>query len=92
MPVLLADDLTDIQIKAFRLSVNKLAELAGWDEELLALELADLDAAGFQLELTGFDEDEIAHWLSDVLDQPNEGEKNSPQETGDDEIPPAPVI
>lgn len=35
VPVLLADDLTDAQVKAFRLSVNKMAELAEWDNELL---------------------------------------------------------
>jgi hypothetical protein len=91
VPVLLADDLTDIQIKAFRLSVNKLAELAGWDEELLALELADLDAAGFDLELTGFNEEEIGHWLSEVLDNPADETNKQPADAGDDDIPPAPV-
>lgn len=37
VPVLLADDMTDEQIKAFRLSVNKMADLAEWDEELLGI-------------------------------------------------------
>ena len=59
VPVILADDLTDTQIKAFRLSVNKVAELADWDDDLLKLELQELDDLGFDLSLTGFDQDEI---------------------------------
>lgn len=54
LPVVLADDLTPQQVKAFRLSVNKMAELAGWDEALLRLELRELGDMGFDLELTGF--------------------------------------
>jgi len=60
VPVVLADDMTEAQIKAFRLSVNKMAELAEWDTELLRLEFLDLVGDGFDLELTGFDADEIA--------------------------------
>lgn len=41
VPVVIADDLSDAQIKAFRLSVNKMAELAEWDDELLHLELGE---------------------------------------------------
>ena len=65
VPVLLADDMTDIQIKAFRLSVNKLAELADWDEELLTLELADLKLSEFDLGVIGFDPDELDDLLAD---------------------------
>ena len=65
VPVILADDLTDAQIKAFRLSVNKMSEFAEWDVELLKLEFADLEAEGFDLSLTGFDVDEIAAFLVD---------------------------
>jgi site-specific DNA-methyltransferase (adenine-specific) len=60
VPVMLADDMTDIQIKAFRLSVNKMAEMAEWDNELLVLELADLGEMGFDMDLTGFTLDEIS--------------------------------
>jgi hypothetical protein len=60
VPVVLADDLTDAQVKAFRISVNRMAELAEWDNELLALELGELGELGFDLELTGFGEGEIA--------------------------------
>ncbi len=55
VPVVLADDMTDLQIKAFRLSVNKMAELAEWDDELLAVELGELNAADFDMALIGFD-------------------------------------
>jgi ParB-like chromosome segregation protein Spo0J len=63
LPVLIADDLTDAQIKAFRLSINKMAEIAEWDEELLALELEELQVLDFDLGLIGFDEDELADIL-----------------------------
>ena len=59
VPVLLGDDMTETQIKAFRLSVNKLAELAGWDDELLKLELTDLQDADFDLGLMGFSDEEL---------------------------------
>jgi len=59
VPVLLADDLSDAQVRAFRLSVNKLAELAEWDSELLANELSDLHADDFDMALLGFDADEL---------------------------------
>ena len=68
VPVILADDLTDAQIKAFRLSVNKVSEFAEWDVELLKLEFADLDAAGFDLTLTGFDLSEIAALTLDATE------------------------
>ena len=65
IPVVLADDLTDAQIKAFRLSVNKVAEFAEWDNELLKLELEELDGLGFDLGLTGFGEMELGALLAD---------------------------
>lgn len=60
VPVLLADDLSPAQIKAFRLSVNKMAELAEWDDEMLAVELTDLNTDGFNMELIGFDASSLA--------------------------------
>jgi DNA modification methylase len=58
-PCIFVDDMSDAKIKAFRLSINKMAELADWDEELLALELKELAEMDFDLELTGFDLSEI---------------------------------
>ena len=67
VPVVLADDLTDAQIKAFRLSVNKVAEFAEWDMDLLKVEMQELDGIGFNLELTGFGVDE----LTVIFDNPD---------------------
>lgn len=63
VPVALADDLTDAQIKAFRLLANQSANWAEWDEDLLKLELQDLQELDFDLDLTGFDLEEIEHLL-----------------------------
>lgn len=59
VPVVIADDLTDAQVRAFRLSVNKMAEIADWDDELLQLELDELREMDFDLDLTGFSAEEI---------------------------------
>jgi DNA modification methylase len=53
------EGLTEAQRKAYIIADNKLAENAGWDEELLALEFGELQDLGFDLELTGFDPAEI---------------------------------
>jgi ParB-like chromosome segregation protein Spo0J len=68
VPVLLADDLTDAQIKAFRISVNKMADIAEWDNDLLKLEFDDLAQMDFDLSLTGFDMGEIANLNFDGSD------------------------
>lgn len=60
VPVALADELTETQIKAFRLSVNKSAEWATWNPTKLRLEIKDLKLTGFDLDLTGFDDGELA--------------------------------
>lgn len=59
VPVVIADDLTDAQVKAFRISVNRMAEFAEWDDELLRVEFAELGDLEFDLSLTGFGLDEI---------------------------------
>jgi ParB-like chromosome segregation protein Spo0J len=56
VPVVIVDDMSDAQIKAFRLSVNKMAEFAEWDNELLKIEFEELKALDFDLDLTGFDD------------------------------------
>jgi DNA modification methylase len=55
----LADDLTEAQIKAFRLVANQSANWAEWDKDLLRLELLDLKGMDFDLNLTGFDLSEV---------------------------------
>jgi DNA modification methylase len=63
IPVVFCDDWSEAQVKAFRILVNRSATWATWDEELLALELADLNALDFDLSLTGFDPFEIDEFL-----------------------------
>lgn len=59
LPVMVAKGWTDAQKRAYVLADNKLALNAGWDNDLLALELAELGDLGFDLELTGFSDEEI---------------------------------
>lgn len=59
VPVMVAAGWTEAQKRAYVLADNKLALNAGWDNELLALELAELDEEGFDIGLTGFTQDEI---------------------------------
>lgn len=63
LPVIEAAHLTDAQKRAYVLADNRMALDAGWDTEMLKVELADLQGAGFNLELTGFDLSEIAGFL-----------------------------
>jgi ParB-like chromosome segregation protein Spo0J len=55
VPVVLCDDLSEADIKALRISINRMAELAEWDSELLSAELEGLAAEGFSIEDLGFD-------------------------------------
>lgn len=59
VPVALADELTDAQVKAFRVLANRSANWAEWDEQLLAAELNDLKAAGYDIANTGLTPVEI---------------------------------
>ena len=59
IPVILCDEWTPAQVKAFRLMVNRSVNWASWDDELLALELQELSEGDFDLSLTGFDPGEI---------------------------------
>ena len=59
MPVILCDEWTPAQVKAFRIMVNRSVAWAEWDEELLSLELQELNAEEFDLSLTGFTPKEI---------------------------------
>ena len=69
LPCIEASHLTEAQRKAYVLADNRLALDAGWDNELLRIELQELQSDGFNLELTGFNLDEIAGFLVD----PNAG-------------------
>ena len=75
IPVILCDEWTAAQVKAFRLMVNRSVTWAEWDEELLALELQELNEADFDLSLTGFDPKEI----DDLLLAPDDDDRRTPR-------------
>lgn len=78
VPVVIADNLTEEQVKAYRLADNKTAEKAEWDFDLLTDELLSLQELDFDMEQFGFDfdfgEDEEAveddNWEADVPEEP----------------------
>lgn len=60
VPCVFADFLTEAQKKAYILADNRMAMDAGWDEELLKIEMEELQNLGYDLGYTGFDEKELA--------------------------------
>ena len=68
VPCVYVDHLTEAQKKAYILADNRMALDAGWDEELLAVELSELQDLGYDLAMTGFDEKELADLFSDKTD------------------------
>jgi ParB-like chromosome segregation protein Spo0J len=78
VPVIVLDHLTSTQRRALVLADNRLALSAGWDEEMLRVELESLDEEGFNLDLVGFTEDELAHLLEDQ-DGSADGEDEVPE-------------
>jgi ParB-like nuclease domain len=65
VPVIVLDHLTDAQRRALVLADNRLALDAGWDEEMLRVELASLQEDGFDLEVVGFTDEELQNLLRD---------------------------
>ena len=65
VPCVFVDHLTEAQKKAYILADNRMALDAGWDEELLRVELQELEGLNFDLGLTGFDEKELADFFAD---------------------------
>ena len=74
IPVILADDLSEAQIKALRLVMNRSATWAEWDEELLRLELEELQAFDYDLALTGFNDGELDRLLAAAPGEDSGGE------------------
>jgi len=73
VPCLSADDMSEAQIRGFRIAVNKAAELASWDDDLLSNELKSLSSDGFNLDSIGFDDGEMDSIIADF-----EGEDSVP--------------
>ena len=86
VPTVEASHLTDAQKRAYVIADNRLALDAGWDDEMLRVEFADLQADGFDLELTGFTLDEI-----DALEPDPEPEEGLTDEDATPEAPEQPV-
>ena len=85
VPCLVADKLSDEQIKAYRIMDNKSAEFAQWNYGLLSKEIADLLESDYDLELTGFSEEELA-----ALDLDLDAEFVEEGNTDEDQVPDLP--
>lgn len=68
VPCVFADHLTEAQKKAYIIADNRMAMDAGWDEELLRVEIEALQAEAFDLSLTGFDKKELSDLFKDDTD------------------------
>lgn len=64
VPVIIANDLSEAQVKAFRIADNKVSEYAEWDEDLLKVELEELQDLDFNLLDTGFELDDLEVMLN----------------------------
>ncbi len=71
VPCVFVDYLTEAQKKAYILADNRMALDAGWDEELLKVEIEALQAEDFDLGLTGFDEKELAAFFDEETEDDN---------------------
>jgi DNA modification methylase len=91
VPVIELAHLSPAQKRAYVISDNRLALDAGWDEELLALEFAELSEAGYDLALTGFDDAEIQGLLADGAGE-DEGTKDDGEPDEADDVPDAPAV
>jgi DNA modification methylase len=69
VPVIVLDHLSEAQKRAYILADNRLAELAGWDDEMLRLELEALKELDFDFTVTGFDEAELGRLLAEQAAQ-----------------------
>ncbi len=78
VPVVVLDHLSPTQRRALVIADNRIAENAGWDEAVLRAELAALDAADFDLALTGFDADALADLMAgDEADGDDQGKDDT---------------
>jgi len=72
VPTIEASHLTEAQKKAYIIADNRLALDAGWDDEMLRIEFQELEELGFDLELTGFNPDELAILFDDSIEDAKE--------------------
>lgn len=67
VPIVVAENLTPAQVKAYRLADNRVSQEAEWDHDLLTLELQDLVSEEYDLDLTGFSDDELSALIQDEI-------------------------
>ena len=79
MAVMIARGWTDAQKKAYVIADNQLALNAGWDKELLKLELDELDGMGFDLDLIGFSADELGKIMPELVSEGLTDEDAAPE-------------
>lgn len=79
VPCIELKNLTETQKRAYILADNRLALDAGWDNEMLALELGDLKDAGVDLELTGFSDEELDELLATPTESSDGDEDEAPE-------------
>jgi len=75
VPVVILDHLTEAQKRAYIIADNKLAENAGWDEEILANELNDLKQEDFDLDLIGFEDQELEKLFTNLYEDEEKEEE-----------------
>ena len=80
VPVIDCAGWTPAQRRAYVIADNRSALDAGWDEEMLRLELIELDADGFDLELTAFEDDELSALMADLPPDEPEGDPDAAPE------------
>lgn len=81
IPCIRLRHLTPEQVKACRLADNQLTIIGEWDNELLAFEIHDLNADGFDLDLLGFDTSMLDSLLAPIEDAANGGEEQQTETT-----------
>ena len=79
IPVIPLEHLTDAQRRAYIIADNRISDEAGWDDDLLAEEMAALSAEGFDLALTGFDIPEIDEFLEHAAAPVDERADETPE-------------
>ena len=89
VPVIRLAHLTEVQRRALVIADNRIAENAGWDEELLRSELAALQGLDFDLDLVGFSDDELADLLGEMDAETGTGD--APVEEDIPDLPEDPV-
>ena len=85
VPCVYVEGLTEEQRRAYILADNRLTELGGWDMDLVSQELQELEAAGFETSVTGFDWDQISkiETVEDDYEEPEDTEEEPTSKRGD---------